>query len=208
MVFPEFRKIFWITGLLLYIIPFILNLFNKEALLYSILFFFLYFILFLMFFFTEEYDYYKHITITITIISIAVYPIIYIGTNNAGKYLALKSEINKLNEFVDVIKNFKNVESLNIENFESENKLNDIKIKDDIQIFENFDIDKSYYDRILREMNIKGIKVLRKDKNTIFLKMNKMPGLVYYINPRFKYSDKQYTDYNIRIDENWYGYDY
>lgn len=208
MIFPEFRKIFWISGVLLYVTPFILNLFNSDSFLFSILFFFIYCIMFMMFFFIEEYDYYRHVTITVTIISMVVYPVLFIASNNAGKYYALKSEINELSGFVDTVKNFKNAESLNIGYFDSENRLNDILISEDKNIFENFGIDKSYYYNIVNEMKIREIDVLRKDGNTIFIRKKNMPGLVYYLNPQFKYRDKRYSEYNVRIDENWYAYDY
>jgi hypothetical protein len=160
-----------------------------------------------MFFFTEEYDYYRHVTITITIISIVVYPILCIASNNAGKYYALKFEINELNVVVERVKNFKNVESFDIGYFDSENKLNDILISEDKNIFDNFGVDKSYYDNIVNEMNIRGIEVLSKNENTIFIKKRGIPGLVYNLNPKFKYFDKRYGEYNVRIDENWYAYD-
>lgn len=161
-----------------------------------------------MFFFTEEYDYYRHVTITITIISIVVYPILYIASNNAGKYYALKSEINELNDVVEKVKNFKNVESFDIGYFGSENKLNDILISEDKNIFDNCGVDKSYYDRIVNEMIFREIDVLRKEKNTIFIKRRNRAGLVYYLNPKYKYSDKQYREYNVRIDDNWFAYDF
>lgn len=208
MIFPEFRKIFWISGVLLYVTPFILNLFNSDSFLFSILFFFIYCIMFMMFFFIEEYDYYRHVTITVTIISMVVYPVLFIASNNAGKYYALKSEIKELSGFVDTVKNFKNAESLNIGYFDSENRLNDILISEDKNIFKNFGIDKSYYYNIVNEMKIREIDVLRKDGNTIFIRKKNMPGLVYYLNPKFKYRDKRYIEYNVRIDENWYAYDY
>ena len=91
--------------------------------------------MFMMFFFIEEYDYYRHVTITVTIISMVVYPVLFIASNNAGKYYALKSEINELSGFVDTVKNFKNAESLNIGYFDSENRLNDILISEDKNIF-------------------------------------------------------------------------
>lgn len=164
--------------------------------------------MFMMFFFIEEYDYYRHVTITVTIISMVVYPVLFIASNNAGKYYALKSEIKELSGFVDTVKNFKNAESLNIGYFDSENRLNDILISEDKNIFKNFGIDKSYYYNIVNEMKIREIDVLRKDGNTIFIRKKNMPGLVYYLNPKFKYRDKRYIEYNVRIDENWYAYDY
>ncbi|NOS86216.1 MAG: hypothetical protein HOP31_13825 [Ignavibacteria bacterium] len=161
-----------------------------------------------MFFFTEQYDYYRHVTVTVTIISIVVYPVLFIASDNAGKYYALKSEISELNGFIATVENFKNVESFDIGYFASENKLNDILVSEDKNIFENSGVDKGYYHNIVNEMNTRGIAVLRKDGNTIFIKKKNIPGLVYYLNPKFKYIDKRYSEYNVRIDENWYAYDY
>lgn len=207
LIFPEFRKIFLVSGIFLYVTPFILNLFNSDSFVYSILFFLVYCVLFVMFFFTEEYDYYRHVAVTITIISMMVYPVLYIASNNAGKYYAIKSEINELNSFVEKVKNFKNVESFDIGYFDTENRINDIVISDDKNIFENFGVDKAYYENIGEEMITKGIDVLRRDRNSIFLKKKNMPGLVYYLDPKFKNIDKRYGEYNVRIDENWYAYD-
>lgn len=188
--------------------PFIFNLFNEDSLIYSLVFFVIYLFLFIIYFFTEDLDHYRHVTVTLTIISIVVHPVLFIASDNAGKLFALKSEINDLNGFVEIVKNFQNVESFDIGYIKAENKLNDILISEDNNIFENFGADKDYYNNILSEMNIRRIDVLRKEGNTIFIKKKNMPGLVYFSNPKFKYSDKQYREYNIRIDENWYVYDY
>jgi len=161
-----------------------------------------------MFFFTEEYDYFRHVTVTITIISIVVYPILYIASNNAGKYYAIKSEVTELNKLVETVIKFKNVDSFYIGYFDAENRINDILIHEDKNIFENFGVDKSYYCKILNDMNSMGIKILRKDQNVIFFKKENLPGLIYYINTKNRYINKQYSEYNIRIDENWYAYDY
>lgn len=201
MIFPEFRRIFWITSTILYVTPFIFNLFNEDSFIYSLVFFVIYLFLFIIYFFTEDLDHYRHITVTLTIISICIYPILYSPTQQAGIYLDFKLHEKEYNEFISNVDCIKNVETLRIDLIsENKNSLNGELLKDDKYIFENFGVKETAYYEIREEMKKLGIRNIIKEKN-VFLINSRNLRLVYY----YETSNMSMSKNSIHLGNNWFA---
>lgn len=203
-----FRKIFWATGVVLYVTPIIMNFFYLPTIVFSIMFFFIYVLMLTIYFFSEEIDHYRHIAVTLTIVSMFIYPLLYIASNNAGIQIEFKMKEEALNEFVKKVSGIENIEELEISQFEDMNKLNGENIKEDEYIFENFGVKPESYENVKSEMNRLGLNMVVKEKNAIFIKMGNFPSLVYYHDPSNKNTVKQNREYNIKLNENWYAHDF
>ena len=204
MIFSEFRKIFWITSTILYVTPFIFNLFNEDSLIYSLAFFVIYLFLFIIYFFTEDLDHYRHVTVTLTIISICIYPILYSPTYQAGIFLDFKLHEKEYNEFVSKVDCIKNVESLGIDLIsENKNSLNGELLKDDKYIFENFGVKETAYYEIRNEMKKLNIRNIIKEKNVFFIDSRNL-RLVYY----YETSNMSISKNEIHLGNNWFAYDF
>lgn len=205
MIFPKFRIVFWLSGIILYIIPFILNLKYIDSELFTFLFFIVYIFLFFMYLFAEEESHFIQITIILTIISIFVFPFL----NKITLQVGLKYEFNSreivLNEFINNTSKLKNIENIEIFSFESLNRINDIRNSSDKNIFENFGINSIDYANVKSEMIRLNIMQYRKEKNAVYISMLDYPKLIYYTEPPNKRKNEINEYYNFQLNENWYA---
>jgi hypothetical protein len=104
-------------------------------------------------------------------------------------------------------KNFelKNAESFEIYEMGFYDEINDIKLKADPYIFENFGVDSVKYYELKNEMKLLNISKIEKFKNVIFFSVKNYAAIVYYKNPDARYNEIRYGDYNIKLSNNWYA---